>query len=660
MVNANLVASAVAIFAVIGAVVTIALTLSSAKAADGSSILNVPAAYTAFFSVVWTNGVGDGAPNGWTTTGTVSVVGAAMDFTVTSAKEGRGENVVTFTGGQLFHGKTCVDPIKTSYEIPNFSAADAAASATLTSDPTGELGACAAGALYGIHAFDADHVFCAEAGQLKWFAGQSYKATITSFAAAASAIAAPADADMTACTGSRRLMAGDGHRRMEMSARAPDAAAWFHAEAKATHARNLVINKDKHVCWIHGMGTEPTAGGDANGVNHMGNGAEYWENIQHQLDLNLNKIHAIKIDTRSRGWNNNAAYLKSTTVQDVTYSFIQYYKCDVVFAHSMGNTVLGALAGRGNDKLGKNRKVRWYLSQGPMRGSSAARMTQTMCNSVGFNAAAYTASFLSFIGNAKACSTVSAGYCAGTCGTWGCSCTGRQSVTTLAAGFKWGFPTSTCSGTACPFVNGFSGQFDATTDNAFASLILGRLCGTSAWGSGGFNGAALSVIQHFSNFASASDGMVEMITCAPGSDPWGSTFGTKSTNVLYKGGMNHADGTGMNGDSAFGSRQPVSWFHNMITRGSVGICPIAGNCATPGATWNAPGGTDAVAQSYCTTATFCSDYIDTRYWGSIICGMRSTVACHAFRCVEYADSCAWNRCWGACCGDCVRTWWYSW
>jgi len=182
MANANLLAAALSIFVVIGAVVAIAMTLSSAKAADGSSILNVPAAYTAAFSVLWFNGVGDGAANGWTTTGTVSVVGAAMDFTVTSAKEGRGENVVTFTGGQLFHGKTCVDPIKTpGYEIPNFSAADAAASAALTSDPTGELGACA-GAVYGIHAFDADHVFCAEAGELKWIAGRSYKATITSFA----------------------------------------------------------------------------------------------------------------------------------------------------------------------------------------------------------------------------------------------------------------------------------------------------------------------------------------------------------------------------------------------------------------------------------------------------------------------------------------------
>jgi len=646
MANATIIASAVAVLVVISAVVAIALNLSATQA-DGSRILDVPAAYTAEFSVVWRNGLGDGAANGWTTTGKVSVAGSNMDFSVSSAKAGEGEAVVTFTGGELFHGKTCVDPTKTPYEVPAINAAAAAATATPVSDPTGELGACAGGALYGIHAFDADHVFCAVAGKLKWVVGRSYTATITSLVAAASEIAAPANADMTECTGRRRLTEGDGHRRMEQAARAPDSSAWFHEEAKAAHSRNLLANSQKHVCFLHGMGGSGT-GSDVNGQNNMGDGSEYWGNLVAQLGMPASQIHPIKVDTTSRGWNNVQDYSRSTVVQDLYYSYIQHYRCDVVFAHSMGNTILGALAGRG-------KPVRWYETQGPMRGSTSARLADSICSSGGFNAAAYAASFV--LGNSGTCGKVSGGYCAGDCSTWSCSCTGRASVKTLAAGFRWNSPLSGCSGTSCPFVNGASAQMDAGNDDTYKNYILGRLCGNSAWGSGGLKGAGLAAIQLLGGYASDSDGMVEMISCAPASDPYGNTFSTNSRSALYKGGMNHQDGTGMTGDSALGSRQPISWFHNMITRGSLGTCPIPGSCSFPGAT-DSRAAIDVAQTSFCTSDAACS-YIGTRHWGSV-CDWSSKVVCSGNRCYEYAHSCSWNRCWGMCCGDCKRdgNWWY--
>jgi len=402
------------------------------------------------------------------------------------------------------------------------------------------------------------------------------------------------------------------------------------------------------VCFLHGMGGSGT-GSDANGANNMGNGEEYWGNLVAQLGIPAGNIHPIKVDTTARGWNNVASYSQSTQVQDIYYSYIQFYRCDVVFAHSMGNTILGALAGRG-------KPVRWYETQGPMRGSTSARMTDSICSSDGFNVAAYAMSFI--LGNSQTCNKGSLGYCAGDCSTWSCSCTGRPSVKTLAAGFKWDRPLSGCSGTGCAFVNGASAQMDAASDSVFAPYILGRLCGNSAWGSGGGKGALLAVIQAIGGYVSDSDGMVEMISCAPSSDPYGTSFSTNSRGNLYKGGMNHQDGTGMNGDSAFGSRQPISWFHNMITRGSGGICPIAGGCSNPGAT-DSGAAIDVAQTSFCTNEDACKAYIDNRWWGSV-CDAKSTVTCSGNRCYEYAHSCSWNKCWGMCCGDCKRdgNWWY--
>lgn len=630
MANATIIASAVAVLVVIAAVVAIAINLTKTNA-DGSTskLLDIPSSYTANFNVVWRNGVGNNQPSGWTTTGTVSVAGAAMDFKVTNSKAGEPDAVTTYTGGHLYGGNICIDVASSGFDYPALQAIDvngASSHATAVPAPdASEFWACAGGSTYSISAFAADHLLCVVGGKLKWAAGVSYKMTMTTFAAVATEIAAPAGADMTNCQAAGRRLAADEaalHIKPELKAAAETA--WFHPEARDTHARKLLANSQKSVCFVHGMGGDANAGANADyptNANMAGNGAAYWGDLAAQLGLPAGNIHAIAVDTTARGWNNLADYTISTNLQDVYYNYILYYRCDVVFAHSMGNTILAALGGR------PGKAIRWYESQGPLRGSTSARLADQICSSGAYNTAAYAAQLL---GVGAACKTVSMGYCAGSVsfGFPPSGCSGRASVKSLAAS-----PAS-CSGTACMFVNGASMRSDAPTDAAFKANILGRMCGTSAYGSGGFKGVGLAAIALLGGYVSPSDGMVEMATCAPLGNDQGQGFGGV-TDILYAISGNHQDGTGLTGDTAWGSRMPITWIHNMITRGSLGACPIAGQCSNPGASTNS--GVDTISAVFCSAnGNECQNVLggcqDGFFWGRDM----NCYSCSSNTCVSWS------------------------
>jgi hypothetical protein len=617
MANATIIASAIAFLVVVASVIAIALNLSSAAASTQGSILDIPSAYTAHFNIVWRNGVGDNMPSGWSTLGVVSVYPDAaapsltsrMDFQVTNRKEAAGAeggglaHTTTYTGGRLYGDKTCIDPATSGFVLPDLVQGRDSLEVHATpigppdTDPFWACGGAGSGQLYSLRAFGAEHVLCVVNKQLRWAAGVSYKLTVSAFIARETAVDPPEGADMTACL---NATATGSVRRLAAFGKAGDDA-WFHASSREAHQRRLVANRDKHVCFLHGMGADANSAGGFSGpfrqnavqdapvnANMVGTGAPYWGDLAAQLGLPPSQIHAIAVDSTSRGWNNLVDYSISPQLQDVYYDYVKYYKCDVVFAHSMGNTILAALAGRGKG-------VRWYELQGPLRGSTSARMAADICSTAAFNSAAYAARLL---GVTDACKAASLGYCAGTVvfGVPPTGCVGRASIRSLAA-----LP-STCKGTGCLFVDGSTMALSAPDDAKFAPFILGRLCGNSAYGSGGFEGVGLAAIAALGGYATASDGMVEMATCVPAAGSAG--FTESPTSTLYVGGMNHADGTGRYGDSAMGTRQPITWIHNMITRGS-GSCPIAGSCAKPGASVNT--GVDAQTSTFCATSDACAD-----------------------------------------------------
>ena len=628
MAHATLIASAVATLVVIASIIAIAFNLSISAASTQGGILDLPPAYTAHFNVVWRNGVGDNQPSGWVTSGVVRVSPSSstatstggMEFKVTNTQSGKDAlaHTTTFTGGRLYGGQTCIDIQSSGFSYPDLLLQEQAEAGGVSAgslldvhakpvaapddDPFWKCvsGGGAAGQLYSVAAFGADHLMCVANKRLLWTAGVSYKLTVTALIPGeqAGSIQPPEGADMSGCP-PVAPPAGTGARRLALSP--TDETAWFHAHSQAAHQRRLLANRDKHVCFLHGMGGDANSAAGFAGplrqnavqdkpqhANMAGNGAAYWGDLAAQLGHPADKIHVIAVDTTSRGWNNLADFSVSPQLQDVYYEYVRFYQCDVVFAHSMGNTILAGLAGRG-------KPVRWYELQGPMRGSTSARLAADICGSKAFNAAAYAAKLL---GVADACKAASLGYCAGAVvfGVPPTGCVGRASIRSLAAS-----PES-CTGTSCLFADGGTMSLSAPNDSTFAPFILGRLCGNSAYGSGGFDGVGLAAIAALGGYTSASDGMVEMDTCAPVST---AGFAESPLSTLYAGGMNHADGTGRYGDSAMGTRQPITWMHNMITRGSAGSCPIPGACANPGASVNT--GVDAQTATFCATPDACAD-----------------------------------------------------
>jgi hypothetical protein len=607
--NATLVASAVAMLTIVASVVAIAVTLGGSQQDAASAVLAIPASYTAEFEIEW-RGAG-GVPTGYTTQGVVSSSDSAgMSFVVHSLFQAARALTTTFVGGLLYANSSlhnyndcvgaytplAIDSSSVSQQLPTALGAllllDSNGNPGNPGNPTGT--ACLGGSLYSVSALHADHVLCVKNREPQWVQGDSYLLRITAFSSGAAQLQPPVNTNMTLCPPAgpegeappgRRLGGPTpvkAVRSLELKP-ASDSPWWSHSSNRRLAAPL------RHVCFMHGMGqgNGPAACGlnckDSPAAANMANaGLDYWGNVAGYVPGGAAYTHVIHVNTLDRGWD-------STVLQDTYYDYIRHHKCDVVFAHSMGNVILAALAARG-------KPVSWFMTQGPLRGSWGASWADNVCaqwyNPVGATAWAlgYCASFGGG-GNSAVKSLGVRNYktTSSACDYGSCPADVGNGVAGWSGGAKelsW----STCWRCTTRLwgvcVAGYAaGQEVCADSGGFLSpdapaYIKGRMCGSSAYGQGGFNGVGLAAIAGVVGYGEASDGMVSMSSCAQAGASRGQGLApdARSNNYIING--NHADGTCRSGDGAGGDQKACTWFKNMILRGT-GACPIPNACAAP-------------------------------------------------------------------------------
>ena len=586
--NPTLVASAVAVLTVIACIVAIALTLSGGSGGDAAgALLLVPSAYTASFHIQWRDAeVAGGAPTGFTTHGMVAVGHGDMSFSVVSVRDSVAQMSTTYAQGLLYAAVAddawfCLGPHSPSLDLAATSQRDVDASVS----PAAGAQACN-GTQLSVRALHADHVVCVQDKVLQWVRGDSYTLTLTAFDPhVARHLPPPAGANMTLCPPE------EGERRRR---RTSAAAPLLSKTSVVAAPRKLATPPLRHVCFMHGMG-EPDGPGacglgcaDNLARANLADVASYWGAIQNYVPGGAAYTHAIHVNTKQRGWDYGG-----TLIQDLYYEYIKFYKCDVVFAHSMGNVILAALAARG-------KPVHWYMSQGPLRGSWGASWADAVC-AQWYNPLGATAWALGYCtslgggGNSAVKSLTVRNY-----KTVGSGCELGGCPGNVGAGVAgWAGGAKELSWSACwrcsyriwgACVAGYAAGEEVCADSgalisapseaAFAPYVKGRLCGSSAFGQGGLNGAGLAAIAAFVNYGEASDGMVSMSSCAQANSNKGQGLAADPANPNYALNGNHADGTCRSGDGAGGDQKACTWYRNMVLRGT-GVCPIPGFCSAP-------------------------------------------------------------------------------
>ena len=627
MANASIIAAAVAVLTIIACVVAIALNLAVGQG-NAESLLLVPTAYTATFVIEWRDSVGARAPTGYTTQGVLAVDAAdgtdGMSFIVHSMLSGARMLTTTFVAGLLYANSSaynaCVGA-HTPLGLADMSQGHADSSLQLLQPadlPDASI-SCTQGQLYSISALYADHVLCIKDRVLQWAQGDSYLLTVTSFDTGGAHhhnIRPPEGTNMTLCfdRGDTHLVTQDNIRRLHGSGsgsgsgsgaqslqlqlrRAHEKPWWVHGTGSsgAPEASRLLASSPRHVCFMHGMGQAdgPAACGvncadGAAAANMANNGADYWGNIASYVPGGAAYTHVIHVNTHERGWDYGG-----TLVQDMYYEFIKYYRCDVVFAHSMGNVILAALAARG-------KPVSWFMSQGPLRGSWGASWADSVCaqwyNPVG--ATAYALGYCGSFGGGGNTAVKSLGVrnyktTKDGCELGSCPDSAGNGVGGWAGGAHevswsrcwhcsaslWG--TCVAGYFAGQEVCADSGAFiAASAESVFSPYIKGRMCGSSAYGQGGINGVGLAAIAGVVGYGESNDGMVSMSSCAQASANMGQALSPYPTSTNYVLNGNHADGTCRSGEGAGGNQKACTWYKNMILRGT-GVCPILGFCNTP-------------------------------------------------------------------------------
>ena len=583
MVNASLLTSAVAVLVVIGAIIAIVLNLNK-NSIMSEQIVIIPSEYTVEFNIDWFNSVNKES-TGYKTDGIVSVNDYGLSFMVNSLFNNITEMTTTFVKGFLYgnssgitDGKnwsynTCVGSYTPSFGINQIDQTSSSYLQLIENNAT----SCAGGLMYSINAFYADHIVCIKNKIIKWIQGDSYLLTVKDFTSLSTEINPSKDANMTLCnvkdstTQSRRL--GDkSYPTLSPNLKKTDHRdVWWKA-----NNRNLGVNK--HVCFLHGMGQ---SGGpsDQNMANY---GSEYWGNIQSYVPGGAAYTHAIHVNTHERGWDN-------IQLQDTYYDYIKRYRCDVVFAHSMGNVILAALAQRG-------KPVTWYMTQGPLRGSWGASWADSVCsqwyNPIG--ATAYALGYCTSFGgggNTAVKSLVVRNYHTrqNTCDFGGCPNSIADDTN------NWYGGSHEVSASACCRTCGWfclicaqqetcvdSGSYiSQSSESVSLPYIKGRMCGSSSYGLGGVKGVGLAAISGLVGYGENSDGMVAMSSCAQSSSYRGGLLSNYASSNNYGPSINHQDGTCLSGDGAGGNQKPCTWIRNMITKGNGGVCPIPGYCGSP-------------------------------------------------------------------------------
>jgi len=280
-----------------------------------------------------------------------------------------------------------------------------------------------------------------------------------------------------------------------------------------------------HCVFLHGLGV------DGKAEDALFLGVAYWNSLKAVARDMCNHTHYPIIDTVTRGSGN-------FSLQNDYYAWASAHQGpnDRVFAHSMGNVILG----RACVDQGKCLTRGWFAASGPFTGSVVANLAYDWCpprgnGSVPHELEGWTAQLV--------------GYCT----------TATYSLSTCDQGET----ESICSETQLAAVG--------------RMIRHGVLCGTSGWGLTSVVSPVLGTLDD--SFISPrggapDDGMVSLTSCTSAIDAWGRatqqniTFGSTAEERFYRAGINHADGMAFDGDGDIGAdRKPLSWYENMIRIG---------------------------------------------------------------------------------------------
>ncbi len=186
----------------------------------------------------------------------------------------------------------------------------------------------------------------------------------------------------------------------------------------------------------------------------------------------------------------------------------------------MGNNILGAALRDGVCQM-DNSTSTWYLSAPPARGSKAANLVETICDSQSW-----------LDGPIRDIATLFH-YC--------------QNDEPGPANLAY-----VSLQTTDPGLVGLA--------DVMAAYASGVMCGTSAFGLVSKYSVGLEALSDLVNYGEPNDGMVAQSSCTLAQ---GMPFGSDPTDPFYYAAINHADATGRDGNGDFGSdRQPLKWYSN--------------------------------------------------------------------------------------------------
>jgi hypothetical protein len=334
---------------------------------------------------------------------------------------------------------------------------------------------------------------------------------------------------------------------------------------------------------MHGMGEtgiEPLVDKEYEYMNAKG--YQLWGEVCAYVTSNPDNCHFIHTESRHTDDPNDHLY---DELADVYVNFIEDHRCDVVFAHSMGNNVLVRANANG-------RTVRWYDVQGPLKGSWLCNIAAEACDDGPLSV--YRALMVAngrCIGkeptDSMAVTTVRNPSCYWTPYSLVPSCPDYRAGGSHETDSEWHNENSWLDWTyrvkCCD-----SGR-PIDDESTYRDNILGKLCGTSTdglaktiWSLDWPTAFALSGIGAFGDFGEPHDGMVSISSCQDHSYSYNGRDSDKITstgnpaNPFYVGAINHQDGTCRFGNGYRNDQMPCKWYANMAAR-EVERCPTDAN-----------------------------------------------------------------------------------
>jgi len=246
---------------------------------------------------------------------------------------------------------------------------------------------------------------------------------------------------------------------------------------------------------------------------------EYWGDVEKSLPQ-CRSIAFNHADTKNNPWDDPVllqSYCDAAVDGNGPHSGETVIKNKLLFTHSMSNLILAEAIKRGVCSIDKATTA-WYMANGPMKGSKAADTITKICSDPGMLEAP-----VRWIVN-------EAGYCEG-------------------------YNVSASYWSLRPDYGDFQSLFDIAKEQAD-----GGMCGISPYGISSKYSAAFETISHVVAYGEDNDGMVPISSCQffDTSECTTSDCSDPTAN-FYIANINHADGTGRDGDGRK-LKAPCTWY----------------------------------------------------------------------------------------------------